>query len=173
MQNCDFNKVALHWLLLKCEPRPWTWNQNTDPENLEPLKPGFWKTLLMKIVWKQLDTKRNIGLPHSIIYFELKFCKKRTLILKNIYEWLSPKMYLVLLFWFLEDNSEVASCRRSTRSTYAGIVKLRTASRIFFNEFCKIFAMVFRDRGIQTFNSKQICLTRSLMLARHGWLVET
>ena len=40
-------------------------------------------------------------------------------------------------------------------------MKLKAASRIFFNEFCKIFILVFRKFGIQTFNSKQICLTQS------------
>ena len=42
----------------------------------------------------------------------------RTIILKNIYQRLLLKIYLVLLFWFLEDISEVAVCRRSTKSTY-------------------------------------------------------
>ena len=31
------------------------------------------------------------------------------------------EIYLVLLFWFLEDISEVAVCRRSTKGTYAGV----------------------------------------------------
>ena len=35
MQKCDFNKVALHWLLLKPRPRPWTRTMEPDPE-----KPG-------------------------------------------------------------------------------------------------------------------------------------
>ena len=40
----------------------------------------------------------------------------RTLILKNIYERLLLKIYPILLFWFLEDISEGAVCRSSTKS---------------------------------------------------------
>ena len=35
MQKCDFNKFALHRLVLKPGPRPWTWTLDLDPE-----KPG-------------------------------------------------------------------------------------------------------------------------------------
>ena len=31
------------------------------------------------------------------------------------------EIYPVLLFWFLEDISEVAVCRRSAKGTYAGV----------------------------------------------------
>ena len=36
MQKCDFNKVALHRLLLKPGPRPWTWTLEPDPEKPVP-----------------------------------------------------------------------------------------------------------------------------------------
>ena len=39
----------------------------------------------------------------------------RTSILKNICERLLLKIYSVLLFWSLEDISDIAACRRSTK----------------------------------------------------------
>ena len=105
MQKCDFNKIFLHWSLLKRGPRPWTWTHNTDSE-----KPGPWKTLTLKNIAHEKRVKIT-GCKEKQ--------KKRTLILKNIYERLSVKMYPVLLFWFLEDISEVASF--STKGAYAGV----------------------------------------------------
>ena len=105
MQKCDFNKIFLHWSPLKRGPRPWTWTHNTDSE-----KPGPWKTLTLK----NIAHKKRVKITGC-----KKKQKKRTLILKNIYERLSVKMYPVLLFWFLECISEVASF--STKGTYAGV----------------------------------------------------
>ena len=105
MQKCDFNKIFLHWSLLKRGPRPWTWTHNTDSE-----KPGPWKTLTLK----NIAHKKRVKITGC-----KKKQKKRTLILKNIYERLSVKMYPVLLFCFLEFISEVASF--STKGTYAGV----------------------------------------------------
>ena len=105
MQKCDFNKIFLHWSLLKRGPRPWTWTHNTDSE-----KPGPWKTLTLK----NIAHKKRVKITGC-----KKKQKKRTLILKNIYERLYVKMYPVLLFCFLEFISEVASF--STKGTYAGV----------------------------------------------------
>ena len=80
----------------------------------------------------------------------------RTLILKNIYERLLLKIYPVLMFWFLEDISEVAVCRCSTKK------------RICRSPFSvKFFSKVFSKF------SKQISLTQSLMLERYISWVET
>ena len=64
IQNCDFDKVALHHLLLKPGPRPWTRTQkNQDPEKLG----------------KQLDVKKKkIGRPHSILYCSNEFMQEET-----------------------------------------------------------------------------------------------
>ena len=56
MQECDFNKVALHQLLLNMDPNPrpgpWTRAQKV----LDSEKPGSWKTSetagSKKIDWK-------------------------------------------------------------------------------------------------------------------------
>ena len=63
IQNCDFDKVALHHLLLKPGPRPWTGTQkNRDLEKLG----------------KQLDVKKKIGRPHSILYCSNEFMQEET-----------------------------------------------------------------------------------------------
>ena len=77
----------------------------------------------------------------------------RILILKNICDWFLLKIYLLLL-WFFEKISEVAFCRHSTKSTHPKVcfqqscwsltwnfINLKTASQIFFDEFCKIFIL--------------------------------
>ena len=65
MQKSDFNKVALHRLLLK--PGPWTQTQkNTDPE-----KPDSWKT------WEAVGCKKKKRLEdHVQFIITLKFWKK-------------------------------------------------------------------------------------------------
>ena len=50
-----------------------------------------------------------------IVYFSLNAKFLRTSILKNICERLLLKIYPVLLLSFLEDISEIAFCRRSTK----------------------------------------------------------
>ena len=63
IQNCDIDKVALHHLLLKPGPRPWTRTQkNWDPEKLG----------------KQLDVKKK-RLEDHMVYFivAMNLCKKR------------------------------------------------------------------------------------------------
>ena len=75
MQKCDFNKIALHWPLLKLGPRPWTWTHNTDSEKLGP-----WKTLTLKNIAHEKRVKIT-GCKKK-----QKKQKKRTLISKNVYE---------------------------------------------------------------------------------------
>ena len=63
-----FNKVALHRLLLKPGPGPWTQTQNKlDPENCDS-----WKT------WETAGCKKKIGRPHSVIYHNTKILKEET-----------------------------------------------------------------------------------------------
>ena len=108
----------------------------------------------------------------------------RTPISKSICDRLLLEIYLLLLFWFLEEISEVPFCWRSTKSMHPEVsfqysccslawnfVKLKTASWIFLNEFCKVFILrasfyedtsgwlflILRKLHIQTFNPKQIC----------------
>ena len=97
--------------------------------------------------------------------------------MKGICKWLLLKIYQVLLFWFLEDISEVAVCPRSTKENLFSIscrplawnfIKLKTALWIFFNKFYWIFILrahflqdssgrlllIITKLDIQTFNSK-------------------
>ena len=74
-----------------------------------------------------------------------------TPISKSICNRLLLKIYLSLLFWFLEEISEVAFCQRSVSAhpevsfQYSGwslawnSIKLKTASQIFLNEFCSLY----------------------------------
>ena len=51
-------------LLLKPGPRLWTPTQ----ENLDPEKPGPWKTCTSRKMWKIAGCGKKIERPHSIIY---------------------------------------------------------------------------------------------------------
>ena len=74
MQKCDFNKVALHHLLLKPGARPWTWAVDPDPE-----KPRPWKTWLMKNVGNSSMQKKDWKTTYSIIYYNIKIPQEEIL----------------------------------------------------------------------------------------------
>ena len=103
----------------------------------------------------------------------------RAPISKSICDRLLLNIYPVLRFWFLEEISKEAFCWRSTIRAHPEVsfqlncwplawnfIKLKTASWIFFNEFCKIFILrtpfledtsgrlflIFRKLHMQTFN---------------------
>ena len=77
--------TCLSWLLPKPGPGPWNRTlKNLDPEkpgpwkswitkNLDPEKPGLWKIWTLKILdyekcGKQMDAEENIRRPNGIIY---------------------------------------------------------------------------------------------------------
>ena len=70
MQKCDFNNIALHWLILKPGPRHWTWTLDPNPQ-----KQGPWKTWLMRNMRNSWMQKR-IGKPQSIIYYNTKILQQ-------------------------------------------------------------------------------------------------
>ena len=72
----------------------------------------------------------------------------RTPISKSICDRLFLKIYLVLLFWFLEEISEVAFCWHSTKSTHP---------EVSFQQNCWSLAWNFIKDYITDFFSMNLC----------------